>query len=35
MWYEGNPCNMHLNDLAAAVKEGISLPVCCVRSSAP
>ncbi len=23
MWYEGNPCNMHLNDLAAAVKTGI------------
>ena len=22
MWYEGNPCNMHLNDLAAHVKEG-------------
>lgn len=32
-WYEGNPCNMHLNDLAAAVKEGISLPssVACGR----
>lgn len=23
MWYEGNPCNMHLNDLAAAVKQGV------------
>ena len=23
MWYEGNPCNMHLMDLAAAVKEGV------------
>lgn len=22
VWYEGNPCNMHLLDLAAAVKEG-------------
>ncbi len=22
-WYEGNSCNMHLNDLAAAVKEGV------------
>lgn len=22
MWYEGNPCNMHLLDLAGAVKEG-------------
>lgn len=22
-WYEGNPCNMHLLDLAAAVKEGV------------
>src|SRR5690625_5578664 len=21
-WWEGNTCNMHLNDLAAAVKEG-------------
>jgi dihydroxy-acid dehydratase len=21
-WWEGNPCNMHLNDLAARVKEG-------------
>ena len=24
VWYEGNPCNMHLNDLAAAVKQGVS-----------
>ncbi|MDQ4076806.1 MAG: dihydroxy-acid dehydratase, partial [Chloroflexota bacterium] len=24
MWYEGNTCNMHLNDLAAKVKEGVS-----------
>jgi dihydroxy-acid dehydratase len=23
VWYEGNTCNMHLNDLAAAVKEGV------------
>ncbi|MDJ0953297.1 MAG: dihydroxy-acid dehydratase [Acidimicrobiia bacterium] len=23
MWYEGNPCNMHLNDLAAKVREGV------------
>ncbi|MDK2972516.1 MAG: dihydroxy-acid dehydratase [Candidatus Sumerlaeota bacterium] len=23
MWYEGNPCNMHLNDLAALVAEGM------------
>src|SRR6188474_3466664 len=22
VWYEGNPCNMHLNDLAAHVKRG-------------
>ena len=22
-WFEGNPCNMHLLDLAAAVKEGV------------
>ena len=22
-WYDGNPCNMHLNDLAAGVKEGV------------
>ncbi|MFO7679197.1 MAG: dihydroxy-acid dehydratase [Chloroflexota bacterium] len=24
MWYEGNSCNMHLLDLAAKVKEGVS-----------
>ncbi|MEO8451555.1 MAG: dihydroxy-acid dehydratase [Gemmatimonadota bacterium] len=23
MWWEGNPCNMHLLDLAAGVKEGV------------
>src|SRR5262245_23552947 len=23
VWFEGNPCNMHLLDLAAAVKEGV------------
>ncbi|KAI9021181.1 dihydroxy-acid/6-phosphogluconate dehydratase [Hyaloraphidium curvatum] len=23
VWYEGNPCNMHLNDLALKVKEGV------------
>jgi dihydroxy-acid dehydratase len=23
VWYEGNPCNMHLNDLAARVKAGV------------
>jgi len=23
VWYEGNTCNMHLNDLAAYVKEGV------------
>ncbi len=23
MWYDGNTCNMHLGDLAAAVKEGV------------
>lgn len=23
MWYEGNPCNMHLMDLAADVKQGV------------
>src|SRR5438270_2391663 len=23
VWYEGNTCNMHLNDLAAKVKEGV------------
>ncbi len=24
MWFEGNTCNMHLNDLAAKVKEGVT-----------
>ncbi len=24
MWYEGNTCNMHLNQLAAEVKQGVS-----------
>lgn len=24
MWYEGNSCNMHLDDLAAKVKEGVA-----------
>ncbi len=23
VWYEGNPCNMHLNDLSAQVKAGV------------
>ena len=23
VWYEGNPCNMHLMDLAARVREGV------------
>jgi len=23
VWYEGNPCNMHLGDLAARVREGV------------
>ncbi|MFN5768815.1 MAG: dihydroxy-acid dehydratase [Pirellulaceae bacterium] len=23
MWYEGNTCNMHLNDLAASVRQGV------------
>ncbi len=23
VWYEGNTCNMHLNELAAKVKEGV------------
>ena len=23
VWYEGNPCNMHLNELAAGVKQGV------------
>ena len=24
VWYEGNTCNMHLNDLAAEVKKGVT-----------
>ena len=24
VWYEGNPCNMHLNDFAARVRQGVS-----------
>jgi len=24
MWWEGNPCNMHLLDLAAAVRDGVA-----------
>jgi dihydroxy-acid dehydratase len=24
VWFEGNPCNMHLLDLAAAVKQGVN-----------
>ena len=24
VWYEGNPCNMHLNELAAGVKESVT-----------
>src|SRR4051794_13301656 len=24
VWYEGNPCNMHLLDLAAKVREGVT-----------
>ena len=24
VWYEGNPCNMHLNDLATTVREGVA-----------
>jgi len=24
VWYEGNPCNMHLNDLAAEVHRGVT-----------
>jgi len=24
MWWEGNPCNMHLNDLAARIGEGVN-----------
>lgn len=25
VWFEGNPCNMHLLDLAAKVKEGVNI----------
>src|SRR3954471_12391316 len=28
VWYEGNPCNMHLNDLAAHVKTGVTATGC-------
>ena len=24
MWFEGNPCNMHLLDLSASVREGVA-----------
>lgn len=24
MWWEGNPCNMHLNDLSAEVKKSLN-----------
>src|SRR5688500_5554856 len=24
MWYEGNTCNMHLNDLSAEIKQGVN-----------
>ena len=24
MWWEGNPCNMHLNDLAVRIGEGVN-----------
>jgi dihydroxy-acid dehydratase len=24
MWYEGNTCNMHLNDLSAEIKQGVT-----------
>ena len=27
-WYEGNPCNMHLNDLAASVHQGVTESDC-------
>ena len=26
VWYEGNPCNMHLNILSEKVKEGVRPP---------
>ncbi|MEO6435792.1 MAG: dihydroxy-acid dehydratase [Tepidisphaeraceae bacterium] len=28
VWYEGNPCNMHLNDLGNHVKEGVQSSGC-------
>lgn len=28
MWYEGNSCNMHLNDLAAEVRKGVTEAGC-------
>jgi len=28
VWYEGNSCNMHLNDLAAEVKKGVEQADC-------
>ncbi len=28
VWYEGNPCNMHLNDLAAKTKKGVTEAGC-------
>ena len=28
VWYEGNSCNMHLNDLAADVKKGVGEAGC-------
>ncbi|MEO0963640.1 MAG: dihydroxy-acid dehydratase [Planctomycetota bacterium] len=28
MWYEGNSCNMHLNDLAAEAKRGVDAAGC-------
>ncbi|MCY3682415.1 MAG: dihydroxy-acid dehydratase [Gemmatimonadetes bacterium] len=28
VWYEGNPCNMHLNDLAAEAKKGVTEAGC-------
>src|SRR5688572_9168 len=28
VWYEGNPCNMHLHDLGTHVKEGVAAAGC-------
>ena len=28
VWYEGNPCNMHLNDLAVETKKGVTEAGC-------